>query len=444
VRFSLAYLFSRNKTPAVRNEVITGMSMDDFVRMLDLEDPGTGVTAINALEAVPVQACVALIAGGMVSMPLTIVRREVKDGTWVQQPADDHPLWWLLNEQPNEDSTAEAFWSDVISRRLLNGRAYARIVRAAAGRSNEIRELVFHPNEQVQPDVQWDGELRRNRIVRYVVRDGQHTFGVLPEDMLDFRAPTAPSYLTGPYSMSRALWSARQAVGLVTTIEKYCAKFFANGGMPRTILKYPQGVTLDKAQQDLLRDAWVRRLGGPDNAALPFVLQSGGDAVKLSFNAEEAQMLEARKFQVIDIARAFGVPAFMIGETEKTSAWGTGIEHMSQGFIRYTLGPHITGIEQELNRKLFGISRYFVDYDEEALARGDMKSLGDWFRQAVGGSQGPGFMKINEVRRRLKLPPDGDAGDTLYVPTKSGASSNEGSQSTDGADGGQQQPSEAV
>jgi HK97 family phage portal protein len=181
------------------------------------------------------------------------------------------------------------------------------------------------------------------------------------------------------------------------------------------VLSFPSGVKLNAEQQQLLREAYVRRLGGADNAAVPFVLTDGGDAKKLSFTAEEAQMLDARKFQVIEIARAFGVPPFMIGETEKNSAWGTGIEQMSQGFIRYTLGPHITAIEQELNRKLFGIDRFFVDFDEEALSRGDMKSLGDWFRQAVGGNNGPGFMTVNEVRSRLKLPPV-DGGTDIYVP----------------------------
>jgi HK97 family phage portal protein len=392
-----------------RNDVVSNLSFDDFRRMFILGD-GDDISPQTALQAIPVQACFALIAGGITSMPLRIVRREVVNGVMTQTPADSHDYWWLFNEQPNDDCTSALFWEEIVKRKVLWGRAFARIVRPNVA-SNKIRELVFVPNENVQVECAWDPVRRRDVITRYLVRDGKNTFGVLPADMLDFRGRATVGYPT----MSDALYSARQAVAMVLTIEQYCAKFFANGGMPRMVLSFPSGVKLNAEQQQLLREAYVRRLGGADNAAVPFVLTDGGDAKKLSFTAEEAQMLDARKFQVIEIARAFGVPPFMIGETEKTSAWGTGIEQMSQGFIRYTLGPHITAIEQELNRKLFGIDRFFVDFDEEALSRGDMKSLGDWFRQAVGGNNGPGFMTVNEVRSRLKLPPV-DGGTDIYVP----------------------------
>lgn len=437
--FSLKKLFTRRSVPAVNNEVITGLSFEDFVRLFDLgTSTGASVTPSNALRAIPVKACCALVAGGITSMPLRIVQRDVVDGVMLQKPADDHRYWWLFNEEPNGDSTSATFWEEIVTRRMLWDRSYARIIRKAGGRSIDIAELVPMPNESVQVETLWDASARRYRISRYLVRDGAYTYGVLPEDMLDFRsgkvtqcgtnyAPTYPQ-------MSQALEAAREAVGIVLTIEQYCGRFFANGGMPRTVLEFPQGSTLDEKQQALLRDAWVRKYGGAENAALPLVLSNGGKASKLSFTAEEAQLLEARKFQVIDIARAFGVPPFMIGETEKTSAWGTGIEQMSQGFIRYTLGPHITAIEQEINRKLFRIDRYFVDFDEEALARGDMKSLGDWFRQAIGGSNGPGFLTTNEVRSRLKLPPR-ENGDSLFTPSK--GDSNASTQSASGATGDQ-------
>jgi HK97 family phage portal protein len=416
------------RQPEVRNDVQTGLSFDDFTRMFVLNGYDKEVTPDSAMEAIPVQACVALIAGGITSMPLKIVQRDTTGGIITHRPADDHEYWWLFNEQPNSDTTSALFWEEIVKQKTLRGRAYARIVRTSP-RSNKIRELVFVPNQNVQPERKWDEQLRRYVISRYLVRDGDKTFGVLPEDMLDFRGRQPKC---GHQEMSDALYSARNAVAITLTVEKYCQRFFQNGGMPRTVLEYPAGSKLTKDQQDLLRETWVKRYGGADNAALPLLLMDGGKANKMSFTAEEAQMLEARKFQVIEIARTFGVPPFMIGETEKTSAWGTGIEQMSQGFIRYTLGPHITAIEQECNRKIFGIDRYFVDFDEEALARGDMKSLGDWFRQAVGGSNGPGFMQTNEVRSRLKLPPI-TGGDTLYTPK--GASDAQGAKPPPGTSG---------
>jgi HK97 family phage portal protein len=437
VALNFGRLFARRKAAAIQNTVVTGLGFNDLATLFAFPtSSGASVTAENAARAIPVRACTSLIAGAISSMPLRIVRRDVEDGMMVQRPADDHDLWWLLNEQPNSDCTSAMFWDQVLSCRLLRGRAYARIVRKLNGRSIEIDEIVYLPFGSVTPVCEWDAVRRRDRIVRYVVNDQGRAHAVLPEDMLDFSGRES-NCVKG---MSDIVDAAREAIGLVLTIEEYCGKFFANGGTPRVVLQYPAGVTIDSKQQDALRESWLKRLGGSSNAAMPLVLANGGTANKVSATAEEAQMLEARKFQVIEIARAFGVPPFMIGESEKTSTWGTGIEQMSQGFIRYTLGPHITAIEQELNRKLFRISRFFVDFDEEALARGDMKSLGEWFRQAIGGSQGPGYLTVNEVRRKLNVAPI-DGGDELFTPN---GATTDASQSPDGASSSEPSKAETV
>lgn len=429
-----------NTAPEIRNDAV-GLSWSDIADLFSVgTSSGAMVSADSAARAIPVHACCTLIAGGIISMPLRIMRREFVDGMMTQIPADDHDFWWLFNEQPNSDCTSAQFWEEIVRNKLLRGRAFARIIRKEGGRGIGVREIVQIPNSKVRPIKQWDASLRRERIVSYDVTDGTRKYAVLPEDMLDFRGNVPTNNCVGSASdsssVSSIIDSAREAIGITLTIEEYCGRFFSNGGTPRVVLKFPAGQKLDEPQKNALRDVWMQKYGGASNAALPLVLNNGGDISKLSFNAEEAQMLEARKFQVIEIARAFGVPPFMIGETEKTSAWGTGIEQMSQGFIRYTLGPHITGVEQELNRKLFSKSSTFVDFDEEALSRGDMKATGDWFRQAVGGSQGPGFITVNEVRRALKRPTIA-GGDELYIPK--GASNASVPQSTDGADSGQSQ-----
>jgi HK97 family phage portal protein len=435
-------MFARKKREEIRNDA-GNLNWDQFAALFAMPTwSGAEVTPESAARAIPVQACCTLISGGITSMPLRIMKREIQGGTWLQTPADDHPYWWLFNESPDGEISAAQFWRRIVTHKLLYGESFARMNRAAGGRSIDIQEVVFLPNRQVQTLRTWDAAKRRAVIVGYRVSDNGSSYGVLPEDMLHFRGSQAidafaqqgmlgASVQVMQPPRSAILEATRQAIGIVLAIEEYCGRFFTNGGMPKTVLSYPQGVKLDSKQQDELREAWIRQYGGVSNTQLPLVLQQGASATKLTFTAEEAQMLEARKFQVIDIARGFGVPPFMIGDTEKTTTWGSGIEQMSGAFIRYTLSPHITEIEQEINRKLYKIARYCVDFDEEALARGDMKSLGEWFRQAVGGSQGPGFMLINEVRSRMNLPPVA-GGDELYDPTK-GASNAEPAKTTPSA-----------
>lgn len=369
---------------------------------------GAYISPEAAARAIPVQACVALIAGGIVAMPLRVLRREIVNGTFLQSAADDHEYWWLFNESSSDEYSSAQLWERVVRSMLLYGAAYGRIIRNRNGVATEIIDV---PPNAVTIIREWDEARRRNVIKGYAVDDGLRRIGLPPEDMLHFRGEQT----TGERPRSSIIEAAREAISITLAIEEYCGRIFQNGGMPKTVLTYPAGVKLSEEQVNALRKAWVERYGGAANAAMPLVLQSGGTASKVSFTAEEAQMLEARKFQVIDIARAFRVPPFMIGETEKTSAWGSGIEQMSQGFIRYTLSRHMTAIEQEVTRKLFKTTRYFVDFDEEALSRGDMASLGKWFREAVGGSQGPGFMTVNEVRGRINRAPV-ENGDELYYP----------------------------
>lgn len=402
--------FRGGPAPAIQNEAVSleGLTLGQFADLFTAPTwAGAYVTPENASKAIPVKASCALIAGGITAMPLRVMKRSILDGSFIQEPADDHDYWWLMNESPNDDMAAAQFWQRIVDHLLLWGQSFARIVRV--GRTLAIGEIYHCHNNDVQPIREWDPVKRRNRITHYVVRDDGRYFHVLPEDMLHFRGDMA----IGMPARSAILESARQAIGITLAVEEHCGRFFANGGTPRTALKFPPGTKITDEQKRLIKDAWLAQVGGSGNAGLPFATTA--EVQKISFTAQEAQMLEARKFQVIDIARAFGVPPFMIGETEKTSAWGTGIEQMGKGFVRFTLSPHMIAIEQEVTRKLFRSSRFFVDFDEESLARGDMKSLGDWYRQAIGGSQGPGFMKPNEVRRRLSLPPV-DGGDELYDP----------------------------
>lgn len=150
------------------------------------------------------------------------------------------------------------------------------------------------------------------------------------------------------------------------------------------------------------------------------MLVNGGKLTTVSLSAEDAQLLETRKFQVIEIARAFGVPPHMIGETSASTSWGSGIEQMSIGYVRYTLGPHLTRIEQELNRKLWPRSqKYFVEFNRDGLLSGDSKTEAEVFGKALGGPGAQGWMTINEVRRIKNLPPlEGEQYNQVQIASK--------------------------
>jgi len=358
---------------------------------------GFAVTPESAMRVSAVFAAVRLLAGGIASLPVAVFR-DGAEGRETIRP----DLWWLLNEQPIANWTAASMWEWVIQSICLRGDGFVEIVRSGA----DVKALRPHHPDMVSVRRVGDSLL-------YTVSDETSSLRpVHQDDMLHF----AGFGFNGTRSMSVIQWAAFQSVGIALAADTFSGSFYANGAAPKHLIEAPG--KMDEDQADQLRDAYRKKNAGAHNAGLPLVLTEGVTLKEMSMSAHDAQLLDSRKFQVIDIARAFGVPPHMIGAQETTSSWGTGIEQMSIGFIRWALQPYINRIRQELNRKLFRRASPFVEHKMDALLAGDAKAEGEHMRQAVGGSQGPGWMTINEIRKGMNLPPIA-GGDVLYRPEKS-------------------------
>ncbi len=354
---------------------------------------GPLVNRTTSMQVAAVYACVRLIAGAIAGLPLHVFKRGGDD----RSRARNHPLDWILNGQPNSLMPPAVWLEYVVTSILLAGDSFNLITRTAGGQ----------PLELIPLDPATVMVTRKNGMLVYLIQgDDGRWFAVDQGDMLHI--PGVGFSLTTGRSLSVVAHAARQGIGIAMAAEEYSARFFSNGARPDVVLRYPNKLTPDQVNN--LKEFWMRKHSGLANAHMPAVLTEGGDISTLSLNAEDAQLLEARKFQVIDIARAFGVPPFMIGETEKTSSWGSGIETQGIGFVTYTLSPHTKKIEQEINRKLLQTARFFVEFNFTGLLRADAAARGAYFRQAIGGAGQAGWMTQNEVRKLENMPamPGGD------------------------------------
>jgi len=362
---------------------------------------GITVSPVSAQRVSAVAACRQKIAGAISTLRLDIL--QTNGDSEVKLPRD--ALWYLLNESPHSQYTATSHWDNKVSEQLLRGDGFTWIRKRANG---SIAELFPLPWSSVQPWRESDGKIRY-----YITLPewGIQTW-IDPVDILHFPG----SGFDGLRSMSVIAYGARNAIGNAMAMDEYSGKFFANGAHPSMILKTTG--RMDEEQKKGLRESFMRKYSGLDNAhKIPLILTEGIDAKEISLNAEDAQLLEARKFQVVDIARAFGVPPHMIGETSGSSAVGAGYEQQARDFVMHTLRLHLKRLEQELNRKLFPRDTgKFVRFDLGDLIEGDSKAQAEYNRAALGGpGTGPGWMSVNEVRKSKGLPPAPD-GDKLFVP----------------------------
>lgn len=344
------------------------------------------VTEKSLLSISAAYACVNLIAGAISSLPTHLYRRGA-DGERQQLHGD--PLWWVLNEQFLPRWSAASGWEFMTQSLLFHGDAFAAIIRQG-GKIVGLEPL--HPSAvtvAATPD--------RMRLVYVVTRAGI-TYDVIDQDDMLHVSGFGFDGFRGVSPIRHVLTTS---AGVALATQEFAGQFFANSARPDIILSTDQVVTKEIAAD--LKERWAANYSGVQNAHKPAVLGNGFKIQTLTMTAEDAQLLATRQFQIEEIARAYGVPPFMIGHTVKTTSFGAGIEAMGAGFVRFTLRQHLHKFQTEINRKFFRSPEKFVEFDTFELERADMKSLFESFRVAVGRAGEPGFMSTDEVRQKLNL-----------------------------------------
>lgn len=368
---------------------------------------GVAVTEQTAMCVSAVYACVGLIGGALASMPLPIYQRDAEN----DRKRVDHKLWWLFNEQPWAALSAAVFWEYLAWSLMLHGDAMARIHRASP-LSPDIKG--FEPLHPLQVVVHKNGD----RLAYTIYRENGKTETIDQDDML--HVPGVG--FNGLRGMSLLRYALRAPAGIALAADEYSSAYFRNGAKTDVALVAPGSLKPDDVK--LMHENWKQTQGAINNSFMPAILSGGVKIEHLALSAEDAQLIETRRLQVEEIARIYGVPPFMIGHTEKTTSWGSGVEQMGIGFVKYTLQRHLVKFEQEINRKCFRTAKFFAEFNTAGLERGDLKSRNEAYRIALGRAGEPGWMKVNEVRKAENMPPV-EGGDVLSMATATSAGTKE-------------------
>jgi HK97 family phage portal protein len=144
---------------------------------------------------------------------------------------------------------------------------------------------------------------------------------------------------------------------------------------------------------------------------------------------EDAQFIEQRKFSRSEIAMFFGVPPHMIGDLEKSTSWGTGVEQQSIGFLQYTLMPWLVSDSQAMQRDLLTAEEereLYFHHNVDGLLRGDFKSR----QEGLAIQRRNGVINADEWREMEDMNPREDGGGAEYIIERN---------MTDGSDAGRQE-----
>lgn len=393
--------------PAATTAALTAVRAETGPAVLfhDLSDPrivellrgeletaaGIHITIKQAMKNTTVFRCLDLICSAIAMLPLKLHRETADGGTEV---AAGHPVQRLLRRKPNAWQTPFEFKGLMQYRALTHDKgAVAMIVRS---RGVPIALLPLNPDR-----VEIEGD-EFNPVYVYYRKSGGRV-ELRRDEVFHLRGLT----FDGVNGISRVK-KAAEAIAIALQAERATAALFKNGTFASGALTIPNELSAEAFER--LKTSWNERHTGANNAGSTPLLEGGATYQAFAQTAKEAQGIESRRFQVEEILRTFGVPRplAMLDDT----GWGTGIEQLSIGFVRFGLNPWFTAWQETIGRDLLTDAEddHDAKFNPGALLNGTMKDQYDAFAKASGAGGHKPWMTANEIRKMIGIPahPDGN------------------------------------
>jgi HK97 family phage portal protein len=373
-------------------------------------DSGVVVTADGAMQITAVWSCVRLIAETIATLPLSIYER-TRDGKRV---AHQHPLHFIVHDQPNHEVSASVFWEAMVAAMLLRGTGRAE--RLMVG--DRLVGLSFLAPMRLSITRGVNGY----KEYRYTEDNG--TQRIIPAS----RIWEVPGFSLDGKNGCSVISYAANVFGAAIAGDQAAAQTFERGLLPRIWFKFPRVLT--PQQRTDARATIENRLSGAVNGGKPAILEADMEVGQLGILPKDAQLLESRAWSVEEICRWFRVPPHMVGHTGKSTSWGTGIEQQMIGFLTFTLAPWLKRIEQAIAKDLLtpaDRARYYAHFVVEGLLRADSAGRAAFYSVLVNN----GILTRDEVRELEDRAPMGGNAAVLTVQTSMAPLDTLGQQSAD-------------
>lgn len=189
---------------------------------------------------------------------------------------------------------------------------------------------------------------------------------------------------------------------LATTMQadSLAASFYSKGSALSGIINVKAPLA-NQEQADAIRKRWLSKNSGVAHSAEVAVLDADTTFQPITIPPDQLQFLDSRTFQRTEVATWFGVPPFLVNDTDKQSSWGSGIEQVNTMFVLYTMKSWFTRISQRMRRELVPVPGKRVKFLDAHLQRGDSLERSQVYASAIQW----GWMTRNEARISENLMP---------------------------------------
>lgn len=332
----------------------------------------TSIDSKTVFQVNAVYSAVSLIADTISTLPLDCFIRI--DG---QRRAFRPKPEWV--ERPDIALPRVAFYNSVIVSLLLDGNAFIRVFSNRAGQV--VNLVVLNPRTVT---------VKRNGSGRLTFEVEGENRPVSQDDMIFIPDVLRPGTIRG-VSRVEAL---KENFGLALALEKFAATFFGNGTNLSGVIEVDSNLTKEQAEN--LRNSFDNAHRGWRRGHRTGILSGGAKFKTTQIDPESSQSIEARRFAVEDVARAFNIPANMLNIPGTTTY--ASVEQNNIQFITHTLRPIVQKLEDAfspLMTRYPGGETAFIKWNLDGLARADIQARTSAYSTMIQA----GVMSINDVRR---------------------------------------------
>lgn len=374
-------IFSRlfRSAPPVETKATLAAPDAELLAIFGAGTVAGSLSAAAALEVPAVSAAVRVISEAVATLDVQVLR--VDGGEAVPDP--EHPVAKLLTGDANAWTSGFELIRDLVAEALTRDAGGLAWVNRVDGRVSEV--IAYAPGT----------------IGVALDRKGEATF-TMNGATLD---PDSIIHLRGPFSRS-PLSMAASSIAIARAMAMHAGNLFANGARPSGVIEIPKVIGEEGLKR--MKGGWQSAHSGPDNGGKTAILWDGATFRPLTFSSVDAQFLELRKFEILEVARSFRVPPSMLYELDRAT-WSNG-EQMGKEFLTYSLEPWLRAGEAALARGLFTPDErrvYRIRFDRDDLTRADLGARATAYSSLIASR----VISPNEARQWEGLPPyaDGDA-----------------------------------
>jgi HK97 family phage portal protein len=341
---------------------------------------GAQVSDKSALSVITFFAGVRLLADSVSETPLRAV---TIDSDGVRTPVMNQPVDVTV---PFMGLSLQEGISQLVVSRILRGNSYT-LTRTTGANGREI----LHPD---RVKVEWDrGGFRSYKV------DGKPVDPSLMTHVASFMQPGAPTGMG-------IIEYCRNTIGLGIALDEVSGSFFRNGVMSQGVISTE--MALDADQIRATAEQFRMNHSGLKRANLPIVLGGGAKYTPMSLTPEDAQFIQSRQFQAAEIATLLGIPPHLLGQVDRTTSWGTGIEVQGRAFVDYTLRPYFKDYGSMFTGWL--PSGVVAEFQTDDLTRADTQTRYTNHHWALFD----GWKNVDQVRMEESLPPLPDGAGQIY------------------------------